>query len=99
MASAASLGTSPTEAQARVSAASKSSSAWSQARSLVWVAPSPTGPMPANSPSDGEEDSLVRPLEPDVEPVRPVAGQDVNQRRAPLRRDMRGDAVAARGLL
>ena len=69
IASAAADGITPALAHARVRAASVSSMARSHARAETCSAAPPRLNTPANTASDGEEDSLPGPLEVDVEAI------------------------------
>src|SRR4051794_27616709 len=98
MASAAGAGTRPTAAHARASAASTSSMASSQARPETAAAAPPRAKTPAKRSSEGKEDSLSRPLEPDVERVAAFR-RSGEQRRTPLRGHAGEDGIGRVGLL
>src|SRR6478609_9586948 len=83
IASACSWVSSPARACARARAASKSSSACSQARPETCSATPPRARTPLNTSSDAEEDGLTLALYADIEPVAVLAGFD-DDRCAPL---------------
>src|SRR3954447_20165224 len=99
MPSAAASGTSPTAAQARTSAASTSSMAWSHARPVTASAAPPRAKTPDHTASEGEEDGLTLALEPDVEAVAAVAVGAREQRAAPRRGDGGEDGIGGVRLL